>query len=83
MSGMGLQAPHTRGIDAQLALMSIESLTLQASNKHNLQVNQKSLRVEDLTVRLLKGTISLEGYYNNKMKKDLEQNKKHTWSPRR
>lgn len=75
---------HTHKVSVvQLALMSVESLTLQASNKHNLQVDQKSLRVGDLTVRLLKGSISLEHYYTNKMKKDLEWNKKHTRSPRR
>lgn len=39
MPGMGLQAPHTEDIRVQLALMSMESWTLQAANKHNLQVN--------------------------------------------
>lgn len=38
--GMELQAPHTEGVLIQLALMSVESWTLQVANKHNLQADQ-------------------------------------------
>lgn len=56
--GVEPQAAHTEGIGApiQLALMSVESLTLQAAIKHNLQVTQiKSAGVGDL--KISEGTI--------------------------
>ena len=37
--GMELQVPHTEGAQVQLALMSVESWTLQAANKDNLQAD--------------------------------------------
>lgn len=48
MPGTELQAPHTQGIGVQLVLMSIESLSRQASNTANLELI-KSLRVRHLT----------------------------------
>ena len=36
---MELQVPHTEGAQVQLALISVESWTLQAANKHNLQAD--------------------------------------------
>lgn len=78
MAGIGLQEAHIEELYVQLALMSVESLTLQTAHKHNL----KSLRSSSLEVEICKTlrryNFPLESYYNNRMKRDLEWNKKHT-----